>query len=88
MPANERVPERMLWLDPTIIGITIMSFMSYWVVGMSAIWLPPYLQVALGYTPYAVGWIISGVFAFQSPLILAGSDAVPVRCSAAARAAG
>ena len=73
VPTNERVPERMLWLDPTIIGITIMSFMSYWIVGMSAIWLPPYLQVALGYTPYAVGWIISGVFAFQSPLIIAGS---------------
>ncbi len=71
--AGERVPERMLWLDPTVIGITIMSFMSYWVVGMSAVWLPPYLQVALGYAPYAVGWIISGVFAFQSPLILAGS---------------
>ena len=68
-----RVPERMLWLDPTIVGITIMSFMSYWVVGMAAIWLPPYLQVALGYQPYAVGWIISGVFAFQSPLLLAGS---------------
>ena len=73
VPTNERVPARMLWLDPTIIGITIMSFMSYWIVGMSAIWLPPYLQVALGYTPYAVGWIISGVFAFQSPLIFAGS---------------
>ena len=73
VPTNERVPARMLWLDPTIIGITLMSFMSYWIVGMSAIWLPPYLQVALGYTPYAVGWIISGVFAFQSPLILAGS---------------
>ena len=72
-PAAERVPERMLWLDPTVIGITVMSFMSYWIVGMSAIWLPPYLQVALGYAPYAVGWIISGVFAFQSPLILAGS---------------
>ena len=72
-PEGHRVPERMLWLDPTVIGIMIMSFMSYWIVGMSAIWLPPYLQVALGYSPYAVGWIISGVFAFQSPLILAGS---------------
>jgi MFS family permease len=71
--SGARVPERMLWLDPTVIGITIMSFMSYWVVGMSAIWLPPFLQVALGYTPYAVGWIISGVFAFQSPLLLIGS---------------
>ncbi len=72
-PAEQTLPARMLWLDPTVIGITIMSFMSYWVVGMSAIWLPPYLQVALGYTPYAAGWIISGIFAFQSPLILAGS---------------
>ncbi len=71
--AGQRVPGRMLWLDRTVVGIAVMSFMSYWVVGMSAIWLPPYLQVALGYAPNAVGWIISGVFAFQSPLILAGS---------------
>ena len=73
MEGSGNVSARMLWLDPTVVGIMVMSFMSYWVVGMSAIWLPPYLQVALGYTPYAVGWIISGVFAFQSPLILAGS---------------
>jgi MFS family permease len=68
-----KVPGRLLWLDPTIIGITIMSFMSYWVVGMSAIWLPPYLQLGLGYTPKDTGWVISAIFAFQSPLLLGGS---------------
>lgn len=67
------VPSRMLWLDPTVVGITIMSFMSYYVVGMSAIWLPPYLQAGLGYDRAAVGWVISLVFAFQSPLLLCGS---------------
>ncbi len=68
-----RVPARMLWGDRTVVGVIIMSFASYWVVGMSAIWLPPFLQLGLGYTPYAVGWIVSAVFAFQSPLLLGGS---------------
>ena len=53
--ATGRVASRSLWLDPSIIGVTIMSFMSYWVVGMSAVWLPPYLQLGLGYKPVAVG---------------------------------
>ena len=71
--AAARVPARKLWLDPSVIGVMIMSFMSYWVVGMSAIWLPPYLQIGLGYKPVAVGWIISAIFAFQSLLLLVGS---------------
>ena len=70
---GDRVPNRMLWLDPTVIGVILMSFASYWVVGMSAIWLPPFLQLGLGYSPSTVGWIISAVFAFQSPLLLGGS---------------
>jgi MFS family permease len=70
---DTQIPGRVLWLDRTIIGIMIMSTMSYYVVGMSATWLPPYLQLGLGYTPVSTGWIISAVFAFQSPLLLGGS---------------
>jgi MFS family permease len=70
---SRNVPGRMLWLDPTIVGVMIMSFMSYWVVGMAATWLPPYLQLGLHYSQVNVGWIITGVFAFQSPLLLAGA---------------
>ncbi|MBR1219493.1 MFS transporter [Bradyrhizobium sp. U87765 SZCCT0131] len=71
--AGATVPTAMLWGDPTVIGVIIMSTMSYWIVGMSATWLPPYLQLGLGYQPVAVGWIIFGIYLFQSPLLLGGS---------------
>lgn len=70
---STRIPATKLWLDPTVIGVIIMSTMSYWIVGMSATWLPPYLQQGLGYSHSETGWIISGVYIFQSPLLLAGS---------------
>ena len=56
-----------------MIGVIIMSTMSYWIVGMSATWLPPFLQLGLGYKPTDVGWIISAIYLFQSPLLLSGS---------------
>ncbi|MGA7807054.1 MFS transporter [Bradyrhizobium sp.] len=71
--AGATVPVRMLWGDPTVIGVIVMSTMSYWIVGMSATWLPPYLQLGLGYNPTEVGWIIFGIYLFQSPLLLGGS---------------
>ena len=71
--ASPRVSEAMLWLDPSVIGIMIMSFMSYYVVGMSAVWLPPYLQQGLGYARADVGWLVSAVFVLQGPLLLGGS---------------
>ncbi|MCM2292727.1 MFS transporter [Allorhizobium sp. BGMRC 0089] len=67
------IPARNLWLDPTVIGVIIMSTMSYYIVGMSATWLPPFLQQGLGYTPVETGSIISAVYIFQSPLLLIGS---------------
>jgi MFS family permease len=67
------VPARLLWCDPTVIGVIIMSTMSYWIVGISATWLPPFLQLGLGYKPTDVGWIISAIYMFQSPLLLSGS---------------
>jgi len=72
-PSGATVPAKTLWCDPTVIGVIIMSTMSYWIVGMSATWLPPYLQLGLGYTPTGVGWIIFGIYLFQSPLLLGGS---------------
>ncbi len=68
-----RIPSRKLWLDPTVIGVIIMSTMSYWIVGMAATWLPPFLQQGLGYSQGETGTIISAVYIFQSPLLLLGS---------------
>jgi MFS family permease len=71
--ASRLLPARVLWGDATVIGVIIMSTASYWIVGMSATWLPPYLQLGLGYKQVDVGWIISGIYLFQSPLLLGGS---------------
>ena len=66
------VPARTLWLDRTVIGVILMSSASYYVVGMAATWLPPYLQLGLGNSQVTTGWLISAVFALQSPLLLLG----------------
>ncbi|UFZ04459.1 MFS transporter [Bradyrhizobium ontarionense] len=73
MAKDKALPARVLWADPTVIGVIIMSTASYWIVGMSATWLPPFLQLGLGYKQVEVGWIISGIYLFQSPLLLGGS---------------
>jgi predicted MFS family arabinose efflux permease len=70
---EKALPARVLWGDATVIGVLIMSSASYWIVGMSATWLPPFLQLGLGYKQVDVGWIISGIYLFQSPLLLGGS---------------
>ncbi|MDU6374817.1 MAG: MFS transporter, partial [Bradyrhizobium sp.] len=70
---DKALPVRVLWGDATVIGVIIMSTASYWIVGMSATWLPPFLQLGLGYKQVDVGWIISGIYLFQSPLLLGGS---------------
>ncbi len=70
--AGTAIPARLLWLDPTVIGVTLVAFFAYWVVGMSAVWLPPYLRVGLGYPALTAGWIISLIFIIQSPILLIG----------------
>jgi predicted MFS family arabinose efflux permease len=70
MPA---IPARVLWLDRTVIGVVIIAFCGYWVIGMSAVWLPPYLRLALGYAPVRAGWIISVIYVLQSPVLLGGA---------------
>ena len=67
-----RIPAKNLWLDPTVIGVMIMSTMGYWIVGISATWLPSYLQLGLGYKQVQAGWILSAIYIFQSPLLLTG----------------
>lgn len=68
-----RVPARILWTDRTVVGVILMSTASYYVVGMAATWLPPYLQLGLGNSQVTTGWLISAVFALQSPLLLIGA---------------
>jgi MFS family permease len=67
-----RIPAKELWLNPTVLGVMIMSTAAYWVTGMAATWLPSYLQLGLGYKQVETGWILSAIYIFQSPLLLAG----------------
>ena len=73
LDATRNVPVRALWLDRTVVGVILMSTASYYVVGMAATWLPPYLQLGLGNSQVTTGWLISAVFALQSPLLLLGA---------------
>ena len=66
-------PIRVLWFDRTVIGVLLVNFATYWVVGMAAVWLPPYLRLGLGYGAVDAGWIISAIYVVQSPLLLLGS---------------
>ncbi|MDE8344994.1 MAG: MFS transporter [Acidocella sp.] len=72
LPRPLFLPGRVLWLDSTVIGCMLIAFFGYWVIGMSAVWLPPYLRVALGYKPQDAGWIISAIYVVQSPVLLFG----------------
>ncbi len=70
---QSRLPIRVLWFDRTVIGVLLVNFATYWVVGMAAVWLPPYLRLGLGYGAVDAGWIISAIYVVQSPLLLLGS---------------
>lgn len=72
LPRPLALPGRVLWLDSTVIGCMLTAFFGYWVIGMSAVWLPPFLRVSLGYKPQDAGWIISAIYVVQSPVLLFG----------------
>jgi MFS family permease len=71
--AGARLPAKILWLDSTVIGVALLAFFAYWVVGMAAVWLPPFLQLGLKYPPMRAGWIISAIYVIQSPVLLLGA---------------
>lgn len=66
------LPFRVLWFDRSVIGVSLVLLLAYWVVGMAAIWLPPFLRLALGYKTIQAGWIISAIYIVQSPILLLG----------------
>lgn len=71
-PTAQKLPFSVLWLDRTVIGCILIAFLGYWVIGMAAVWLPPFLRLGLGYKPMQSGWIISSIYVVQSPLLLFG----------------
>lgn len=55
----KHVPYSALLTSRTFIGVTLASFSSYWAVALAVVWLPSFLLKAGGYSPSAVGWIVT-----------------------------
>lgn len=68
--------------DPTILGLILVGFCSYWSVGFMVAWLAPYVRIQAGFTLEESGWILSLVYLGQS-LILLGIAFVSRRLLAA-----
>ncbi|MGW0966475.1 MFS transporter [Streptomyces sp. NPDC002516] len=49
-PGPRRTPYRRILATPTWIGATAAYFGTYWIIAFALVWLPSYLQDALGYT--------------------------------------
>ncbi|MBK0819725.1 MFS transporter, partial [Escherichia coli] len=43
----------------TFVGQTIVGFSAYWMLTLGIVWLPAYLERGAGFSPWAVGWIVT-----------------------------
>jgi len=43
----------------TFLGSVITGFSAYWLLTLAVVWLPSYLNKGAGYSPTAVGWIVT-----------------------------
>ena len=43
----------------TFLGSVITGFSAYWLLTLAVVWLPSYLNKGVGYSPTAVGWIVT-----------------------------
>lgn len=62
---GSRVPWGRFWADRTVVANLAMATACYWLTGVSIIWLAPYLEVGLGYSPRATGWLMSVILGSQ-----------------------
>ena len=59
----DTAPLRVLWGRPTVIGVALFSFCSYWATALKVSWLPLYLREGLDYSPGVTGLLITLPFA-------------------------
>jgi len=50
------------WADRRIIMITVVAFLSYWVLSFSFTWLFPMLHMGWGYGQREAGWMVSATY--------------------------
>ncbi len=65
-------------LDPRIALITLLGFMTYWVISFSFTWLFPMLHLGWGYSQGLSGWLVSGIY-FLGVIPLLGLAAISQR---------
>lgn len=67
---RDRVSWKVFWTDRTVVASVGVATCAYWMVGLSVIWLAPYLRMGLGYSASDTGWLVSGILGAQIPLQL------------------
>ena len=60
---------RRLWSDPTLIGVTIVGMMAYWITGFQVSWLAPYLMGLAG-DPQRGAWILAIILGCQAASVI------------------
>jgi MFS family permease len=72
-----RIPYLDLLTCRTVVGAVILGFVAYWLLTLAVVWLPAYLEKGAGFSPYAVGWILTAPPLVQivlGPAICGGSQ--------------
>lgn len=67
-----RMPRQLL-LDRTVVGLFLVGFCAYYVVGFAVSWLAPFVTEALGADIITTGWILSAIFAMHAVILLSVS---------------
>lgn len=64
------VPYRVIWTDPTVIGLVITLLGGFWASSLSISWVAPYLNQGLGYSIEMTGWLTSLILGLAPPIVL------------------
>ena len=65
---------RRLILAPTMLGVVFGTFACYWANVVDIVWLPAFLERAIGISPIKAGWLLAIAFPLQIPVyVLVGA---------------
>lgn len=68
--ALRRIPYAALLRDPTVVGIFIMHFVSYWSLALTLTWMPAYMQKGLGFDGVTSGRLFALTVLIGMPINL------------------
>lgn len=69
-PARQKMPYRRILATRTWIGATAAYFGTYWVIAFALVWLPSYLQDALGYSSAGSTQVVMLVWGLGGVVVL------------------